>query len=228
MTSPSWGFQALIDAMNGIVYIVDLEGNVLRHDEATWRAEAKKGAAPELLEDAADQGLNLFAATNDEPTRNTYRAYHEILASGRVPVISFPYRCDAPDLERQLHMSISALRGPDGTVNAFLYQSILLSQRQRARVAFLGADQRQRAQDEIELPHLACCSYCMDVRFPAGGKAAEGRWLKASDYYREGGTDDVALSHTICPTCQTELIEPMLAELREKAGLARSPAPTPN
>jgi hypothetical protein len=62
---------------------------------------------------------------------------------------------------------------------------------------------------EAPPPHLGMCSYCRNVRFPAGGGG--GEWVTAQKYFELGGTGSVVLSHGICDQCLRHVVKPLSA-----------------
>ncbi|HKZ53345.1 MAG TPA: hypothetical protein VJ085_08705 [Candidatus Acidoferrales bacterium] len=60
---------------------------------------------------------------------------------------------------------------------------------------------------EAPVPHLGMCSYCRNVRLPAGSTGEE--WVTAQKYYELGGTGSVVLSHGICDQCLQHVVKPL-------------------
>jgi hypothetical protein len=89
------------------------------------------------------------------------------------------------------------------TIEGVLWQSLTIGETIRPRLdLFDFAQQRRLAADGLKSwPILGMCSYCQDVRFPAGSCDADGAWISAEDYYHRGGDSRVRISHGLCPDC---------------------------
>ena len=107
-----------------------------------------------------------------------------------------------------MRMSIRPVVGRRGAIMA-LYQSQLLDETPRLPSGLLSMD--PRAVEPIAGPEanpLVICSFCRDIAWPIGVPEADASWIGIPDYYRRGGSGEVAVSHGICPGC----IERMFAE----------------
>jgi hypothetical protein len=116
--------------------------------------------------------------------------------------LRYTYRCDSPEAVRLMQMTLTSVRLPAGAPGV-LYHSAEVEVRPRPAVGLLtrpSIEGRLEAGDIVSL-----CSYCRRVRWPSGS----GRWVEAGDYYREGGTEGVFISHGICPDCTRTLMEAM-------------------
>jgi len=58
------------------------------------------------------------------------------------------------------------------------------------------------------LPLLLVCSYCKQVRYPAG--ASEGEWISMSAYTERGGTKMTRATHGVCPSCYEKVLKTTL------------------
>lgn len=211
--------QALLDAMDGIAYLVGSEGIILQYGRPNWEAFAVENGATELAEEKNLLGRNIFEFISGEEVRT---AYAKIMAELRLddtkPVI-LPCRCDSPAAKREQRMAITPLR-MDGFVG-FLYQVILVDELVRPPLDILDFKAVRAAMAEVaRLPLVAMCSYCQEVRSSEAQDDEDGVWIEASEYYRRGGKSKVQISHTICPSCYRDYVEPNLNADRTSTALA--------
>lgn len=206
---------ALLKAITGVAYLVDGEGTIIAiSDEAAESQDrAEEGAAP-----PAYVGKSIFAMLHGDDVKASYQTLHHAVWSGKAGKYGFDYRCDAPDMERRMRMSVS-LVSEGGEPMAVLYQSLLLSEEPRAPIPLFGADRlashnKARPDDEI----LTLCSYCHVIAWPIGAEAATREWIEPPEYYRRGGASDVVVSHGICDCCFERVVEPPLRLIYDDLG----------
>ncbi len=196
--------DALLDAMDGWVYLVDTQGTVVAVGSPAWDAFAGENAGEEIIGEVV--GRDLFEQIAGRDVQATYRRMHEALVSGRRREITFDYRCDAPDTERHMRMSLSAVRDGDVTV-AILYQSQLNWQASRPPIGLF--ESAGRPAPRLDLPAdriLAMCSFCHAVAWPLGAADSDREWIEPGEYDRRGGASDVAVSHGMCPPCNAQFL----------------------
>jgi hypothetical protein len=194
-TSP-FNAGALLDAVEGVSYVIDLNGGILAVGEPNWAEFARANGGQTLLPAARVVGCNLYAIIDGEEVADSYRALADKLISGAEPRISFTYRCDAPDVMRELRMCMSPIRVGGGVV-ALLYQSLSLKEAARPPISLFDTADLSRFRSDMTLPLVVLCSFCHAVKADATG----GRWVEAERYYAAGGGSRVRLSHGICPDC---------------------------
>jgi hypothetical protein len=186
--------NAVLRALDGVAYIVAGPGRILAVGAPGWdafAADTRGGGASAQ----ATIGRNLFEAISSEPVRQAYRHIHAAVLGGRRPYIAFEYRCDAPDLKRQMRMSVTRLDLP-GRPPALLYQSQILSASPRPWISLFEPERiLQAVEAESALPIVRVCGFCQRVDDTAGG------WIEADDYYRQGGASEVRVSHGLCRPC---------------------------
>jgi hypothetical protein len=189
-----------LGALDGVAYLVSPGGEVVAVGRKAWAAGTPGATIPTP---EAVIGRNLFEMIADPEARLAFQAIHRRVATLATSALTYEYRCDAPDLERLMKMSVSALASPEGDVLGVLYQSTLLSAKARVPLAFLGARDEQHGSN---LPFVTVCQFCADVTMAAW----RGEWVKPVDYYRRGGHDAVRLSQGVCPTCERTRLAPLL------------------
>jgi len=192
---------ALLDALDGWAYLLDTHGIVVAVGASEWDAFSRDNGRPEL---AAGQvvGRDLFEQIAGAEVRAVYSQMHEALVSGRRREITFNYRCDAPDKERHMRLSMSAVSSAGATV-AILYQSQLTWEASRPPMGLFKQVGRPHLRAESI---LSMCSFCHDVAWPVGAADPDREWIEPTEYYRRGGADDVAISHGMCPPCHERFL----------------------
>ena len=132
---------------------------------------------------------------------------HEAAWSGRADAFGFAYRCDAPDVERHMFMSISRI-GEGAKTLAVLYQSIVISEIQRPPLPLFAFEMRGSHVAEADRM-VTLCSYCQMVAWPAESTCLRREWVDAVEFYRRGGRSDAVVSHGVCEACFARIVEPM-------------------
>lgn len=191
--------QRLLDALMGVAYIVTVRGEILAVGERHWAEFANDSQSGDLKASTL-LGRNLFDYIKGDAVREYYRSLHATLISGGGRA-SFEYRCDAPDTERRMLMSVSSFE-LDSQMPLILYQSQVIDERVRVPVPFLVANNYTKSYDDNDLASI--CSFCSRVAWPIGPERGERTWLTPDEYYAIGGSSQVVLSHGICPKCFSE------------------------
>lgn len=204
--SASAGVQDWLNALDGVAYLVAPDGTILGVGRERWADFARSAGFDGPTPDSV-VGRSLFDVIVGDDVRAAYLALHRAVASLARPALTFEYRCDAPELERLMKMSMSALVA-HGRLQGVLYQATLLTARDRVPLEFLRAETAMGDHDRAQtLPFVKICQFCANVTMPAWG----GAWVAPQDYYRRGGSDEVRLSHGVCPDCVRTRLEPLLA-----------------
>ena len=185
----------LLAAIDGVTYLIAPDGEIL----AFSRGPAPEDDPSVPWDDGAVVGTNLFSAISGDDVRAFYRGLHSRILSHQRPRYGFDYRCDAPDKERSMRMSLSVVRGGGGFI-ALLYHSILLSETPRVPVPLFS--RAQQSVGEPGDPMVTVCSFCQRAAWPAG---EPGAWCEGIDFYRLGGPPRCRVSHGICPDCRVRL-----------------------
>jgi hypothetical protein len=200
----SVGPQALLDAIDGVAYVVDRRGIIRAIGTQAWERFATANGSPELTADRVI-GTSLFAGMTGAAVREVCQRLHALVCQRRRAMITYEYRCDAPNTERRMRMSIRSVAGRGGVIMA-LYQSQLLDETPRLPSGLLSMDpQALEANAGPGADQLVICSFCRDVAWPIGVPEADASWIRIPDYYRRGGSGDVAVSHGICPGCMERM-----------------------
>lgn len=161
--------DALLQAIPGIAYVVDRDGIILALSRGPFMEDVRlPGAAASGYRHA--KGLSLFSIIQGDQVRQGYRSMHDAAWSGRFDAFGFAYRCDAPDVERNMFMSISRIAEGTTTV-AVLYQSIVVSELRRPPVPLFTFEALREAAPSADRI-VSLCSYCQKVKWPVRGGAA--------------------------------------------------------
>lgn len=189
--------QRLLDAMDGIAILIDPDLRVLAYGEPNWTDFWRRnGGDP----DRGDfRGTDITEAFSEGDVRATYRqVFHDVL-KGRRRAMQIDYRCDAPDIHRQMRLSVTAVEGDNGE-RGLLYQSIVLLQEQRPPLDIFGGHSANS-----DAPFVKICAVCARLAWPEAQHARDQIWIEPQEYYRQGGLERVRLSHGFCPACYIKL-----------------------
>ena len=206
LKQPGREFHSLLDAMDGIAYIVDADGTILDVGQKSWTEFARQNGSADW-NGRSMIGRSLFAMIDGPEVREIQRSLHERVYRGEGNHVTYEFRCDAPDAERHMRMSMCAIMDDDA-VAGVLYQSQILSEVSRIPLPLFSSESRiARFNDYRDDQIAALCSYCNDVGWPVGAVRNEDRiCISAYEYYRRGGPADVVVSHGVCPPCFERLI----------------------
>lgn len=210
-----FGAGALLDAIEGVAYIVAADGTILGFSRGPF---LPTGEARHPWEPRSVLGRSLFGMMNGAEVSDAYRTLHEAVWGGGLPSFGFEYRCDEPAVERHMRMSLSRVTEA-GRPIAVLYQSVVLHEIRRAPIALFGDNVLAGLRSQAGRASLVVCSYCHAVAWPTAPTAAaeaDREWIDAPEYYRRGGATDVQVSHGICPACYARVVQPALDALRDR------------
>lgn len=202
---------SLLDAIDGVAYVVDVDGVIRTIGATNWQAFARENDVPALEAVDALIGKSLFDFIAGETVRDTYRFFLRELLDGMMDRLTLENRCDAPGLLRLMHMSITPMRN-DGEISGFLFQNVLVESFTRPPMAiFAFANQSPDSSATDDRPVVGMCSFCQRIASlpgsdPRGAPDANG-WEDAEAYYRKGGTSDVRISHAVCDECASRHLQ---------------------
>jgi hypothetical protein len=188
-----WPLADVLNAIDGIAYVVDSRYHIIAIGAARWDAFAEANGAPELA-GGAILGRNLLDLIQGDEVRDLYRRLLELAVSSEAPV-SIAARCDSPDIRRELRLTLSPLQQA-GSMRGILFQSLAVNERIRPPIDLYDFKAVMTAvKGRTHLPIVTICSFCQLV-------SVDGTtWLEAEEYYRWGGSSDVRISHGVCPAC---------------------------
>lgn len=193
----------LINAMDGLAYLVALDGTILAVGEPAWSNFAIANDADALRGDAVVGG-NLFNIGAEDDVLEVQKSMHDRIVESRRSSIAFEYRCDAPDMARRMRMALTPVT-VNGKVRAVLYQSVVLEETPRPPMSLFEKIDRA-CESSAGIAMVTLCSYCHDVAWPIDAPAKERNWIEPEEYYRRGGPSDVVVSHGICDGCYSRLM----------------------
>jgi hypothetical protein len=191
-----------------VTYTTDAVGGIVAYDRAPWDRFALENETPALADEAAVLGASVYDAIEDEDTRIAARGMAELVLTGVRRRVLYRYRCDGPHCGREMLMEITPVPSPGGPPGLRYRSRVVLELDDEPAAYMIAAAQRDAAQN---LPVITVCSYCQHVH--RGDTRQPGAWIDPEQYYREGGTNHVRVTHGICPSCNDLIVEPQLALL---------------
>lgn len=194
LISPS----SLLCALEGCAYIASVDCRIIDCGGTDWeRFAAANDGGPEVARERV-RGKEIWDFIVGRETQAFYRECMDRLDCADQRAVSFTFRCDSPSFRREMRMSISSICR-DGGLIGYLFHSQLIAETERPRVTLMDRNAMLRAfRANGDWPTLQVCSLCLNVRM----ETPEGDiWCEADQYYRRGGTDQVRLSHGLCPLC---------------------------
>jgi hypothetical protein len=185
--------QAVLEAMDGIAIQIGSDLEVIAYGAANWNRfwQANGGAAgyPD------PRGRPITEHFSSGEVRDTLeRLFHDVVAQRRT-ALRFDYRCDAPEVRRDMRLSVTPVQ-VDGSVCGLLYQSITLSSLPRPAIGLFAA-----GVVGSDVTALKMCSICARLAWPPGDDSGPQGWVEALEYYRRGGEEVTLLSHGLCERC---------------------------
>ena len=202
--------RTIIDAMDGIAFLVDESGVILDVGRRNWRRFAEGNNGFDIADPDSIIGRPILDYVGGLDVQGSISALIEE-ASGpdRPEPIVFSYRCDSPETRRLMRMAITAFPFVEGR-QAILFQSTILDEQARPPVPLLEA---HRLSARLGLgdgeASVLMCSYCHAVKWETRTDGSE-IWVTPEDYYRRGGAVDVGVSHGICPDCMDRIRRPAM------------------
>lgn len=190
----------VLGTLSGICYVTDIDGNILNIGAEHWQSFAESNGAPRLNVDDTIGG-NIFDFIEGEDVRNAMRQVLDKMQADKKSEWVMPYRCDSPAHKRNMRLSVTAIV-EDGAVLGFLFQSVMLADEMRPPIDifdFQAVAAKMAAMKN--LPFVVMCAWCQRIK---QRNDAGDTWIEAEEYYRNGGSSDVALSHSICPDCDAK------------------------
>lgn len=188
--------ESRLDDLPGIVWQVDRDGLITDIGEKNWNAFYVQNRLPVLsVENVIGRAAEEFIS--GDKIREYYRTSAQNILSGATNYANFEYRCDSPEIERALSLTLYPHK-ENGFVDSVIFQSQILTERVRPSFEILSLIDQE---PEPTLEPVKICSFCHDVRWWETSRLM--RWMSPVHYYRLGGTNDVQLEMDICPNCMT-------------------------
>ncbi len=197
--------------MDGVAYVVGGDGRILACGQRSWSRFARENGGGRIADPGSVIGRHLVDFIVGDEVIDAHRGYMERLLGGSLDAVTFGFRCDAPDLRRDLWMTIRPLESR-AAPSALLYQSIVLNELPRPPMSLFDFEAlRARTQDRSSKPIVRLCAYCARVALPTDA-TSEVNWMLPEEYYRGGGVSDVRISHGVCDRCHRLHVAPFLEE----------------
>jgi len=192
--------QPLLDALDGISYLVGPDHRIKAIGRQNWDLFAKEGGGTSIGSHHVI-GKNLFSMIVGERVQTVYRRFLDDLFAGKRQTAIFRYRCDAPTIRREMRMAMTPYR-IGGRICGVLFHSLTLALFDRPALDLFGQrDSIALAGESGKKAVVTVCSFCADVTTEAPKEDEERRWITAETYYQEGGESDVLVSHGTCESC---------------------------
>lgn len=172
-----------------MLYCVDAEGTIVRAESHLSEESALRDptfAYPFSFPDIV--GRSLFSFIEGVEVRHIYGMLHERILKGKGS-IRFDYRCDSPDIRRDMRMSLCFDN------HLVRYESVVLKETQRAVSIPLASPTAALI--------LPICSNCKRYKHPPGSQDWKEIDLILSDPNLPGAFN---FSHTFCNVCYARLM----------------------
>ena len=176
----------MMKAMNtDIIYELDAADCLVEVNDA-WDVFGAANYANDFLESLVLR-RSIWDFIVDRETRLIYEMmFQKVREQGSV--VTFPFRCDAPNRRRFMQMELSPLGNKHIRI-----VSRVLHEEERTYVALLDPTQ-VRSNDFITI-----CSWCKKIELPSGAWAEVEEALVTLDLFADPLLPQ--LSHGICPAC---------------------------
>jgi hypothetical protein len=194
--------QNMLDAMREIAYVVDENGKITMVGQPGWESFARNNNGEAIADGASVVGQSLLDFIEGEEVKDAYRQYMQALKDGETELIELNCRCDSPSTRREMRVKISPIRSR-GAFQGYLFQALTLNERARPPINIFDPEYVKRVVTaDKNFPLIILCSYCHKVRIPPVEKGSAASWVEVEEYYRNGGSANVRISHGICPDCK--------------------------
>lgn len=196
--------QSLLNAMDGIAMILDDQLRITDVGEPNWGRSFEENppqhptARNHSNESVLDQPVTEFIT--GDAVRETFATLFNSVLTGARPFIRIDYRCDAPNLRRDMRLSVSLIT-TKGEGRHLLYHSMMISDQQRPAIPLFGVPVANQEAEDI----LTLCAICARVAWPVGAPAGAREWIEPSEYYRRDGDEVALISHGFCEECYVRL-----------------------
>lgn len=192
--------QSLLDAMDGITMVLDHELRITFVGRPNWQQSLDDSPSQDsIVGNPSNKNVLHHPVTQffaGDAVRTTFEDLFNSVLNGRRPVVRIDYRCDAPTLRRDMHLTVGPIKTA-GEVSHLLYQSTTLSVQQRPAIPLFGAAVADHDAEDI----LTLCAICARVAWPIGAPTGTREWIEPTEYYRRGGDDVALISHGFCRDC---------------------------
>ena len=144
-------------------------------------------------------GHPLWEFIRDETTRHFYQTIVEKLRAGERDEYRIPFRCDSPDMIREMEMVIRKVKGGE-----IIFESNLKNEIKRN----MKAPYRYALDNE---PAIRMCSWCKKIFNDETGEWIDlDQAIREMRYFEEGRLPHV--THGICDSCRESLKKSLSSE----------------
>ncbi len=152
-----------------------------------WQAFAERNDAPDACFAPRVIDSSIWDHIQDPETHHIYKVLVEKVRQTKTP-ITIPLRCDAPDLRRELEITL--IPGADGDVT-FLSKTIRVEPRASAP---LLAGCQPRSEDFVRI-----CSFCKKIDLGGDQWVEMETAVVEKEYFNDAPLPQ--LTHAVCPIC---------------------------
>src|SRR5882672_9132975 len=100
--------DSLLEALDGVAYLVDPTGVIIGVGSLHWNDFALNNDTPCLIADVV-LGASLFSFIQGTDVRDLSRSIHKAVVSGRIDGVVLACRCDSPTMRRETRLSVSSI-----------------------------------------------------------------------------------------------------------------------
>jgi CheY-like chemotaxis protein len=208
LTAPATlAVQPMLEALDGVAYVVDASGIIAAVGRKGWRGFAQRAGMAHLSVESV-LGESLFDQISSDVVRAAYRNMQRAIILDRQKHIVFDFRCDDAETMRHLRMSMSCIGdGPeDATV---LYQVQVLSEAPRESLPLFSYELRIAPGRLRWATRVAVmCSFCQRVAWPSGAPVHLRVWMSAEEFSQRKILDGLAIIDGVCPHCLESIVWP--------------------
>ena len=198
----------VLEALPGLTYVTDADGMLLACSRRAWTRFARRNDGASIADPEAVLGRSIYTAMKTERTRHVHRRIADGVLAG--DLVSYRWCCDGPGVQRNMRMTIRALRLSDHR-HGLLYHSRTLTVRYvtdpRARTP--GQDDPAPSPLPETTLRLVCCLCRTDYGPYAAqrGKTPTTAGEHPPSHATARGVSALTdrISYGICPDCWKNL-----------------------
>jgi len=180
MTQDPYRFEYVINADDVIVEV-----------NPPWEQFASENSGEALVRGA--QGTWLWQHLAGSEVKHLYRTLLEKVRETGRPV-TFPFRCDAPDLKRSMMMEVTPRQG--GVVH---FSSWILEETRRPAISLLAPDRAVAPRGFLRM-----CAWCKRIAM------GDSDWAELEEALEGGALFDMdplpKITHGVCSDCQAMIL----------------------
>lgn len=190
--------QRLLDSMSGISYIIDREYIIRAYSKPNWDQFATKNNGQHLVNPDKVIGVPVFDFFEGDKIKWYYKKVFDRIFEKVFPSMSIDFQCDSPEIKREGILQVTPIPNPDRSIDYLLVQSIITDSRVRP-LSNIHSNRKFANVSQI----IVICSMCKLINWPSETE----NWVTTEEYYQKDGTDNVNISHGLCPVCNQRFLD---------------------